>query len=42
MPEYGSDQKLTLADVEEPKAKPGEARSKAGITRPSKKRRARS
>jgi excinuclease ABC subunit B len=42
MPEYGSDRKLTLTEVEEPKAKPGEARSKAGITRASKKRRARS
>ena len=39
MPNYGSSKKFTLADVEAPKAKPGMARSRAGITGKHKKSR---
>jgi excinuclease ABC subunit B len=36
MPEYGSDRKITLSDVEPDKPKPGMARSKAGSARKQK------
>jgi excinuclease ABC subunit B len=36
MPDYGSDRKITLSEVESPKPKPGMARSKAGSTRKQK------
>ncbi len=39
MPDYGGDRKVRLEEVTAPKPKPGEARSKAGITRSGKKRR---
>ena len=39
MPNYGSSKKFTLDDVEAPKARPGMARSRAGITSKSKKSR---
>ena len=39
MPNYGSSKKFTLADVEAPKARPGMARSRAGITGKHKKSR---
>jgi hypothetical protein len=44
MPRLDGDgaRKFTISDVDETKAKPGQARSKAGITKASKKRRARS
>ncbi|MCZ6834969.1 MAG: excinuclease ABC subunit UvrB [Planctomycetota bacterium] len=39
MPEYGAEKKMTLDDIEAPKAKPGMARSRTGITSRSKKSR---
>jgi excinuclease ABC subunit B len=39
MPEYGSDQKVKLSDLDDAKPRPGEARSKAGISRRGKKKR---
>jgi excinuclease ABC subunit B len=41
MPDYGSDKKITLSEVDSPKPKPGMARSKAGSTRKQKGKRVR-
>ena len=39
MPDYGDQRKVSMSQVEAPKPKPGQPRSKAGITARGKRRR---
>jgi excinuclease ABC subunit B len=38
MPDFGSSKKVMRSEIEMPKAKPGAARSKAGITKKGRKK----